>query len=276
MCPVPWLGRICRECYSEPRAVYETLKARGMDLVTVTDHDSIDASESLRSKLDFFLSEEVTAQMPSGTEIHIGVYGIDERQHQALQARRKDFHSLIAYLNEQRLLFSINHAFSSLTGRRVHGDFRFFADHFPAIETLNGHMLHSANVSAAAFAAQWRKIVVGGSDAHTLDALGRAYTEISGSKNARDFLDRLRLGHSRVYGESGSYLRLTRVVGSVARSMVRENPWTALLFPLLFAAPIVTLVNYVSEVIFNYRWSRRAERVGATRTEPAYVPDLVV
>src|ERR1039457_1903147 len=111
VCPVPWLGRVCRECYSEPRAVYETLKARGMDLVTVTDHDSIDASESLRSKPDFFLSEEVTAEMPSGTEIHIGVYGIDDRQHQALQARRKDFHSLIAYLNEQRLLFSINHAF---------------------------------------------------------------------------------------------------------------------------------------------------------------------
>jgi PHP-associated len=170
----------------------------------------------------------------------------------------------------------INHAFSSLTGRRVHSDFCFFADRFPAIETLNGHMLRCANVSAAAFAAQWRKIVVGGSDAHTLDALGRAYTEISGSKNVRDFLDRLRLGHSRVYGESGSYLRLTRVVGSVARSMVREHAWTAMLFPLLAAVPFVTFFNYVSEVVFNYRWSRRAERVGATRAEPAYVPDLAI
>ena len=268
VCPVPWLGRVCRECYSEPRAVYETLKARGMDLVTVTDHDSIDASESLRSKPDFFLSEEVTAEMPSGTEIHIGVYGIDDRQHRGMQARRKDLHALIAYLNE--------HAFSGLTGRRVHRDFCVFADRFPAIETLNGHMLRTANVSAAAFAAQWRKIVVGGSDAHTLDALGRAYTEISGSKNARDFLDRLRLGHSRVYGDSGSYLRLTRVVGSVARSMVREHAWTAMLFPLLAAVPFVTFFNYVSEVVFNYRWSRRAERVGATRAEPAYVPDLAI
>ena len=31
-----------RDCYSEPEAVYRTAKARGMDLVTITDHDSID------------------------------------------------------------------------------------------------------------------------------------------------------------------------------------------------------------------------------------------
>ena len=49
MCTVPLLNRICRESYSAPQHVYETLKRRGMDLVTVTDHDSIDAAEVLRS-----------------------------------------------------------------------------------------------------------------------------------------------------------------------------------------------------------------------------------
>jgi predicted metal-dependent phosphoesterase TrpH len=266
---VPLLNRVCRESYNEPCAVYETLKARGMGLVTVTDHDSIDAAEPLRSKPDFFLSEEVTATMPGGTEIHIGVYGIDERQHREMQTRRHDLDSLLAYLNEQRLLFSINHAFSSLTGRRVQGDFNLFADRFPAIETLNGHMLRCANISAAAFAAQWRNIVVGGSDSHTLAPLGRTYTEISGAKNARDFLERMRLGHGRVYGESGSFLKLTRVAGSVGCSMAREIAWTGVLFPLLIAVPLVTFFNYVSEVLFNYRLSRRAERVRAT-------PDLAI
>ena len=269
MLGVPWLSRFCRECYNEPLAVYETLKARGMDLVTVTDHNSIDAAEALRSKPDFFLSEEVTAVMPGGTAIHVGVYGINDRQHCEMQSRRGDVASLIAYLNEQRLTFSINHVFSSLTGRRMQRDFNYFAQRFPAVETLNGHMLRSANVSAAAFAAQWRKIVVGGSDGHTLHPLGRTYTEISGAKDARDFLGRLRLGHSRVYGESGSFLRLTRVAESVGLSMVREHAWTALLFPLLFVIPFVTLFNYIGEASFNYRWSRRAERVGAT-------PDLAL
>jgi len=42
MCTVPVFKRICRESYSDPDEVYATLKRRGMDLVTVTDHDSTD------------------------------------------------------------------------------------------------------------------------------------------------------------------------------------------------------------------------------------------
>ena len=31
-----------RDCYSQPEDVYRVAKARGMDLVAITDHDSID------------------------------------------------------------------------------------------------------------------------------------------------------------------------------------------------------------------------------------------
>jgi predicted metal-dependent phosphoesterase TrpH len=31
-----------RDCYSEPDAVYAAAKARGMDVVTITDHDSVE------------------------------------------------------------------------------------------------------------------------------------------------------------------------------------------------------------------------------------------
>src|SRR5260370_23512242 len=50
MCTVPGLRRICRESYNDPLAVYEKLKRLGMDLVTIADHDSIDAVEALRSR----------------------------------------------------------------------------------------------------------------------------------------------------------------------------------------------------------------------------------
>jgi hypothetical protein len=39
MCHVPLVKRVCRESYNDPEAVYAALKRRGMDLVTVTDHD---------------------------------------------------------------------------------------------------------------------------------------------------------------------------------------------------------------------------------------------
>ena len=43
MCNIPLFDRVCRESYNDPVALYELLKRRGMDLVTATDHDSIDA-----------------------------------------------------------------------------------------------------------------------------------------------------------------------------------------------------------------------------------------
>ena len=83
MCTIPLLNRICRESYNDPHEVYALLKRRGMDLVTVTDHDSIDAvAEPLRRHTDFFLSEEVSCSPAAEPGLHIGVYGIvEERDH---------------------------------------------------------------------------------------------------------------------------------------------------------------------------------------------------
>src|ERR1700748_507997 len=141
MCTIPLLRKVCRESYNQPVEVYEKLKRLGMDLVTVTDHDSIDAVEELRSHPDFFLSEEVTCTMPSGTEMHAGVYGIEERDHSELQRRRHDVESLLAYAVERRLFVTVNHLYSSLTGSRKEDDFAIFARDFHGVETINGQML---------------------------------------------------------------------------------------------------------------------------------------
>ena len=145
MCTLPLLKAICRECYSEPEAVYQTLRRAGMDLVTVSDHDSIGAAEALRRHPDFFLSEEVTCRMPSGNELHVGVYDLTERQHVEIQRRRNDLPRLVAYLNEQGLFYSVNHAFSALTGRRSMDDFIWLDGAFPGVEVRNGHVPERSN-----------------------------------------------------------------------------------------------------------------------------------
>src|SRR5277367_5740711 len=165
-CTTPFVGAFCRECYSNPREVREVLQSRGMDLFTLTDHDSIEGAEKLRRDSNFFLSEELTCRMPSGTEVHIGVYDFHERQHVQLQQRRNDLISLLMYLTERKLFFSINHVFSGLTGRRELEDFVWFQEYFPAVEVRNSHMLERANQQAAQLAKQWDKIGIGGSDAH--------------------------------------------------------------------------------------------------------------
>jgi predicted metal-dependent phosphoesterase TrpH len=264
MCTVPVMKRICRECYSAPLAVYETLKRRGMDLVTVTDHDSIDAVEPLRHLPDFFLSEEVSCTTEYGTHLHLGVYGIDERDHVELQRRRDDLPRLIAYLNQRRLLFSINHVFSSLTGPRTEADFENFARNFPAVETLNGQMLEAANRHAAVFAQRHGRIPIAGSDAHTLASLGRTYTAVAEARTREEFLEGLKQGRSAVAGVSGDVWKLTKAVCSIGGSMVREKPWTAMLTPLMAFVPAITTVNFLMELSFAAKWGGRLTAAAKT------------
>jgi len=274
MCTVPVLNRICRESYNAPEEVYQTLKGRGMDLVTVTDHDSVDSVESLRRNPDFFLSEEVTCHTPCGTELHMGVYDISDRHHFELQRRRDDLLSLIAYLGEQSLFFSINHVFSSLTGPRTDSDFALFESRFPGLETLNGQMLATCNRSAEALARQWNKAAVAGSDAHTLAALGLTYTEVPSARNVQQFMDGLRHGFGHAHGASGSYWALTKAVWNIGANLVADKPWTIALSPLFLAVPLVTLGNLLREYAFHREWSRRIVNGATLPLAPGCITEI--
>ena len=271
LCTTPFVRRFCRESYSDPLEVYSTLRARGMSLFTLTDHDSIEGSESLRRYPGFFLSEELTCRMPSGTEVHIGVYDFHERQHAQLQQRRNDMVALLMYLTERRIFFSVNHVFSSLTGPREREDFPWFQDYFPAIESLNGHMLASANHDASALARQWRKIGIGGSDAHTLPSLGTACTEVPGARDKEEFFAGLRDGRGRIVGGSGGFTKLTRDVFLIGFEMTREKSWTRILWPLAAMVPAFTLLNYCGERAFRHRWAARILHQPRARKRPRWI-----
>ncbi len=260
MCTLPLLNALCRECYSEPEAVYQTLRRGGMDLVTVSDHDSIDAAAALSRHENFFVSEEVTCRMPSGNELHVGVYDLTERQHVEIQRRRNDLPRLVAYLNEQDLFYSVNHAFSALTGRRSMEDFAWVDGAFPAVEVRNGHVPERSNRLAARMAGRSGRAMLGGSDAHTLSSLGSVCTRVPGACDKTEFLEGLRRGHGQVEGSSGNFSRLTRDVLQICAALMEEKPAAMLLAPLVLAVPAVTLLNYVMEDLFARRWGSRWER----------------
>lgn len=271
-CTTPFARLFCRESYSDPEEVYALLERRGMSLVTLTDHDSIEGSEKLRRHANFFLSEELTCRVPSGTEVHIGVYDISERQHIQLQQRRNNLVSLLMYLTERRLLFSINHVFSCVTGKREREDFDWFREYFPAMETRNSHMLERANAHAAKLAKRWQKIEIGGSDAHALPSAGTAYTEVPGARNKEEFFAGLRSGMGRVVGDSGCFSKLTRDVLVIAYEMMREKAWTTLLTPLGLLIPAITYLNYVDENKFCRRWEAELFGQPETRKCPRWIP----
>lgn len=264
---LPVLRRYGHECYSEPGEVYALARQRGMDLVTLTDHDSIAGAERILGLPGTFASEELTCDLPGGRVLHLGVFGLDARQHQALQARRADPEALFAYLAEQHLPACVNHLFGALTGAREPGDLHLALQRLSLIETRNGMQPAENNEHARRAGADHGLAAVGGSDAHTLGSVARAWTEIPEATSVEEFLDGLRAGLTIPRGRSGSYARLTRDVLAVfchgyaaALRQALDGPaelarglLMAAALPLCALVPIVTLPIYLKELRFGTR-----------------------
>jgi hypothetical protein len=197
--------------------------------------------------------------MPSGTEMHLGVYGMAERDHTEIQRRRKDFLALLMYLTERKLFFSVNHVFSGLTGRREEEDFRWFASYVPAFEARNGQMWAEANASAARLAARLGKVAIAGSDSHTISGAGLTYTEVPGARTVDEFFVGLRSGRGRVHGVHGSCARLTADIFTIVKALICEKPWTLALAPFALLVPAFTVGHWLNEIRFCKKWSARME-----------------
>ncbi len=71
------------ESYSEPFKLHAILKQRGMSLVTLTDHNSINGVLELLNAgyPDVFISAEMTTTFPEdGCNIHITIANVTEKQ----------------------------------------------------------------------------------------------------------------------------------------------------------------------------------------------------
>src|ERR1700704_6114823 len=90
------------DSYSDPRELHATLRARGMDFVTITDHDTIEGCLALSEFPDSFISEQVTTYFPQDPcKVHLLVWGISEAQHSEITAVRDNISDLQKYLGTQ-------------------------------------------------------------------------------------------------------------------------------------------------------------------------------
>src|ERR1700748_2963011 len=100
------------ECAPRPQEVYELAKRRGMDFVTITDHDTIDGVLEIADRPDVFVSEELTARFRGEPQaVHILCYGITPAAHEWLQAHAGDVETVAAYLQEREIVSALAHPF---------------------------------------------------------------------------------------------------------------------------------------------------------------------
>jgi predicted metal-dependent phosphoesterase TrpH len=261
----------CRDCYSQPLEVYRTAKRRGMDLVTITDHDSIDGGLELLNRLgdlpDFILGEEVSTYFPAFRhEVHIGVYGLNEAQHREIQKLRPNGEELVAYLRKSGLIFVLNHLFLHFWDlAQVEAFVERMAELFDIFEIRNGTQQREHNTLIVRLLERYRHGaalarpvgMVGGSDSHTLRRIGRTFTA-SPARRREEFLADIRSGHTQVFGLHSNHLSLAAdIYGVVLRYYptvlsIRNGEFPPLLrlknfFLSLAAAPFL-LTPYVIAV----------------------------
>jgi predicted metal-dependent phosphoesterase TrpH len=207
-----------RDSYNRPEEVYRLAKERGMDFVTLTDHDSIEGCLYLLNKNpdlpDFFISEEVETYFPETRQrIHVNVFDIDERQHEEIQRRRRNIYDLHEYVKEERIIASANHMFQNY---RMRNSPRHYFEEmlrmFDIFEVKNGAMASQHNRLVEDLMAVVREkrgavSLVAGSDAHTLGPLALVYT-VAEAQSVTDFLEKVRRGECFVWGSEMGFSEL--------------------------------------------------------------------
>ena len=203
------LSLIMRESYNTPERVYRLAKARGMDLVAITDHDTIDGALTLADRPDVLVGCEVSASFPgAGVDAHLGVLDITAGQFAQIDRLRHDVAQLLPFLRESGIYTVVNHVASQVNGRLTPTHIASLLPWVDAFEVINGSRLPSQNKTAAALAIGNGLGHVGGSDSHTGRGIGRTYTVVDDVTTREEFVAGLRAGRGRAEGQQGSYFTM--------------------------------------------------------------------
>ena len=274
-----------RDCYADPEDVYRTAKARGMDLVTITDHDSIDGCLEFLSRHpdadDFIVGEEITCWTPAAPaiEVHLAAYGMTERAHREVQPLRRNVLEVAAYLRREVIFFALNHLFHFYTGQVPLARYLALLEVSPALETRNGAMLPAHNRLVETIVASTGHAIVGGSDAHTLRRVGRTWTSAPG-RTREEFLANLAAGHGRAEGQEGGAFPLAAdIYGVIAQYWLsllglqrHELGWPRRAFGMAFSLASMPF-EFTPLVVATIQKRREAQRVRTC--EAQLVPDLL-
>jgi glycosyltransferase involved in cell wall biosynthesis len=220
------------DSYSDPNQLYEQLRKRGMDYVTITDHDSIDGCLEIAHLPHTFISEQVTTYFPHDTcKLHILVWGISEQQHRDIESVRENIFDLQRYLQRAQIAHAVAHPLYSVNGKLEAMHLEQLILLFKHFEGINGlrdallsdlaqtlfkqltpkkiDVLANRHGVAPTHAEPWRKILVGGSDDHGGQFAASTFTETPRAKSAEQFLKLVRNGNCTPCGQGGTPLILS-------------------------------------------------------------------
>jgi glycosyltransferase involved in cell wall biosynthesis/predicted metal-dependent phosphoesterase TrpH len=205
------------ECATPPEEVYELAKRRGMDFVTITDHDTISGALRLQELPDAFVSEELTVHFKGEPQaVHVLCYGITPDDHDWLQAHRDDVETCAVYLHGNEITAALAHPFYAVAAPLTARHRRRLAQLFPIWETRNGSRAKELNLPAFVYIETHGGTPIGGSDDHAGIDVGRTFTETPRASTPEAFLAEIRAGRAGAHGAQGSAAKWTHAAMALA------------------------------------------------------------
>ena len=205
------------ECATPPEEVYALAKRRGMDFVTITDHDTITGALAIADRPDVFVSEELTAHFAGEPQaVHVLCLDITPGDHEWLQAHAGDVEQVAEYLREQDIACALAHPFYAVGAPLTARHRRRLAELFEVWEVRNGARAPELNAPAAVYVDTHGSIGIGGSDDHAGVDVGRTWTEAPAAATPREFLAHLRAGRVEAHGAQGSAAKWAHAAMAIA------------------------------------------------------------
>ena len=243
------------ECYSPPEKVYDQAMTRGMDLVTITDHDTIAGALELseRGFQNFIIGQEITVYFPEDhCKLHVTVWDLTPELDEEITALglRDDVYRFADWLADRNLPHAFAHPLYVQNGRLTTWHLERAALLFKGWELLNGahagahrrvveRYLSALTPSRVQELSRkhdlkprwqrvWHKAHTAGSDDHGLLNIGRTWTGVVGDHgdkiaDPREFLRRVMAGRSVVGGVGGHASLLAHQLATVASNWIGDR-----------------------------------------------------
>ncbi len=238
----------CPESFTEPRQIYDIARKRSMDLVTITDHNTIVGALEIAHLPGTFVSEEVTSYFPdagaTGCKVHVLVYDIAEDHHREIQKLRENVFDLAAYLQKEGIFHILAHPLYSVNDRLTMDHFEQLLLLFRNFE-MNGarddrqsqclqralaaltpevmERLVDKHGIVPAFPEPWRKNLAGGSDDHSGLNISRTHTVVPGPATVGNLLSAIAGGRAEVVRQSATPLTLAHNLYGIAYQFYRNK-----------------------------------------------------
>jgi glycosyltransferase involved in cell wall biosynthesis len=214
-----------------------------MDLVTISDHNTVEGALRIAHLDGAFLSVEVTTCFSEdSTPLHVLVWNLTEADHRDLQPYRPSVYELVGFLRERGLVHALAHPLyrmgPPLTAWHVERMMLLFG----IWEGRNGARPEDSNLVACRLAgvvtraylaklAERHEIepthsgpiaLTGGSDDHGAIDIADTWTEATGA-TPEDFLAAVASGGAEPGGAHGSAVKLAHAMAALGANAYRES-----------------------------------------------------